>query len=170
MVSDRERKIKLQQRWIEIKFFLLFEEMYRTGKTPKDMEKLIETVAIFTKFDIDAVHNLVVKVLTDENFRPYKGELIILCAYNCVPVPYTLKVARTTRKHYYHMLKLYKKQRPLIYAALSPEEIEIMRTFLIGYYYLRRVGVPDAIRHGRTLAAIQELRDGSPDSESLRLS
>lgn len=162
------RTYNVEARWTELKFFILFSDLFALNKSFADAEKIIEASAIFGEFDIIKIKNLANQIILMPEIRPSREEFVILASIMEIPVEYIMRKIKITPLRYSKILKNQKKDPMNFYHKLTLDELTEISKFLDCYEYMRKVGVPNATR--RSLDHIQELRYGSPNNVPLRFS
>lgn len=130
-----------EDRWIEIQFYFICQDLYKINNEFLDIIDYIQFANNLSKFNINVVSEAAQRVLTFPSHKPTREEIIISGAFAEAKMVDIKKYVSINNRDYYKIVDNARKNPPYFYTRLGPEEIEEVKKFVEFHYKIKEVGI-----------------------------
>lgn len=131
----------MEDRWIEIKFYYICQDIYDINKEIFDLMDFIQYAHNLTPFDINIVSDCAQRITTQIAFRPTRLEVIYLGAKSELPMVDIKRRVGINNRDYYKIFNEAQTNHPYFYSRFTKTEIEQIKIFVDFTYKFRKVGI-----------------------------
>ena len=129
----------LQQRIIELEFYVRIQQLYNIAKNVDFLVTMLEGLRFVVDFNLETVVKYTNKFCLDQTWKPYKGEVIgILFKYSKIPMQDICKALNVSRPTGYKLVEDYNKDPYTLSAKVPDSELIELIDMLDAYNNLKR--------------------------------
>jgi hypothetical protein len=129
-----------QRRWDEIRMYFFIQDTFNINKNTTDLMHITDAVCDIGNVDKGKIRTVIMKMLNDPYFIPYKAEIYVLAKRMQYPMTRVARRMGTTQQAAnQNALRNLKNYEP--YPRYEIDENQEMHKFLDTYEELRKVGI-----------------------------
>lgn len=130
-----------ENRWIEIQFYFICQDIYGLNNEFFDLIDYIQFANNLSKLDVNIISEAAQRVLTFPSHKPTREEIIILGALAGVNMKDIKRYVSINNRDYYKIINNARKNPPYFYTRLGPEEIEEAKKLVNFHNKFKEVGI-----------------------------
>ena len=128
-----------ENRWTEIRFYYFCFGLYKHRQNLMDVVDTVESLCYLFPGNTVKLRNLAAKTLSDFTYTPQRIEVLVLCRKNKYSLSEAAELIEVSRRTVINLINAHKDMEDsTFYPKYSPEDIELIKTFMESVDYLRR--------------------------------